>query len=197
MGYLCEIMYDQDRGRDERKATDINEGRITMSTKRPEDFSVAILTISDRSFRGEREDRGGPAIAKELEFIGFHIDTQHIVPDEQVMIEQALRMFIAKRIALIVTTGGTGLGPRDVTPEATRNVITREVPGMAEEMRRKGLLQTKYSILSRSVCGICEESLIINLPGNPAGAVDSLQSISGTLVHALSVLTGPTFTHDA
>lgn len=168
-----------------------------MSTKRPEDFSVAILTISDRSFRGEREDRGGPAIAEVLEFIGFHIDTQHIVPDEQVMIEQALRMFIAKRISLIVTTGGTGLGPRDVTPEATRNVITREVPGMAEEMRRKGLLQTKYSILSRSVCGICEESLIINLPGNPAGAVDSLQSISGTLVHALSVLTGPTFTHDA
>ncbi|PWI58991.1 hypothetical protein BM613_00870 [Sulfoacidibacillus thermotolerans] len=158
-------------------------------------FQVAVVTVSDSSYRGERIDKGGPAVTKAVIDAGFEVVSQILLPDEQAAIEAALRELVGLKIPLILTTGGTGLSSRDVTPEATRQVIEREVPGLAEEMRRQGLAKTRFALLSRAVAGTCESSLIINLPGNPEGAVESLQAIIDTLTHALRVLTLPAYDH--
>jgi molybdenum cofactor synthesis domain-containing protein len=155
-------------------------------------IQVALITVSDRSHRGEREDASGPALREyvEAEF-GAHVALQIIVPDDHEAIVAALRDAVARRgIDLILTTGGTGCGPRDVTPEATRAVIEREVPGLAEHMRAQSLLKTPHAMLSRAVAGLVGRSLIINLPGSPKGAVESLASVEEAIPHAVDLLRG-------
>jgi len=158
--------------------------------------TAAVLTISDRSFAGERVDTGGPPLCQLLQDAGWNVIETALLPDERDGIEAALLGLCERRIALVVTTGGTGLGPRDVTPEATRAVITRDVPGLAESMRRQGEAQTPYAVLSRGVCGAREGTLIVNLPGSPKGALESLQSVLKVLSHAVEVLRSPYFNHN-
>lgn len=152
---------------------------------------AAIVTVSDSSSRGEREDLSGPAVAALLRQSGFEIVAQEIVPDDKARIEDSLKA-LCEHAELVVTTGGTGLGPRDVTPEVTRAVCDRMVEGLAELMRAEGLKFTRFAALSRSVCGTRGRSLIVNLPGSPKGAVESLRSVIDLLPHALQLLRGDT-----
>ena len=152
---------------------------------------AVVLTVSDRCAAGRREDLSGPAVAKLLAGAGLPEPTCEILPDEIGEIAHALRHHAATA-ELIVTTGGTGLAPRDVTPEATRMVCERFVDGLSERMRHAGLDQTPMAPLSRGVCGCLGATLILNLPGSPAGAVASLESILHLLPHALDLLAGNT-----
>lgn len=147
-----------------------------------------ILTISDRSSRGEREDLSGPEAASLLRNAGFDIVRTDIVPDDRQEIAQALRSAVAADVALVVTTGGTGFAERDVTPEATIEVIERRADGLSEAMRAASLATTKFAMLSRGVSGIAARTLIINLPGSPKGVGECLAVILPVLPHALSVL---------
>jgi molybdopterin adenylyltransferase len=152
---------------------------------------VAVLTISDSVSRGEREDLSGPAVIAFCRGLNWEVVTSLRVADDSADIRQQLRELADKnRVDLILTTGGTGLGPRDNTPEATQAVTDRIVPGIAEEMRRKGSARVPTALLSRAIAGTRHRSLIINLPGSPTGAVESLESIAHLVPHALDVLTG-------
>jgi molybdopterin adenylyltransferase len=151
--------------------------------------SALVLTASDRSAAGTREDRSGELIAEQLAGLGFTIE-RRVVADEQWLIEEAL-VEGAGRHALIVTTGGTGLTPRDVTPQATAAVIDYEVPGIAEAMRAEGRRSTPLASLSRAIVGVRGRTLIINLPGSPKAAAESLAAIVAVLPHALETLAGP------
>jgi molybdenum cofactor synthesis domain-containing protein len=154
-----------------------------------ERFRAAVLTVSDRSHRGEREDRSGPALAEAATAAGFDVVTRRIVPDERAAIEaELIRLADVERVPLILTTGGTGFAPRDVTPEATRSVIEREAPGLAEHARAATLAGSRFALLSRGVAGLRAGSLIVNLPGSPKGAVDMFAALAPVLPHALSVL---------
>jgi molybdenum cofactor synthesis domain-containing protein len=157
-------------------------------------FSGFVLTVSDRCARGESEDLSGPAIAGLLREHGFMVDAHQTVADEQSQIEDALRA-AARSYALIVTTGGTGLTARDVTPEATRAVCSRLLDGVAEQMRREGLKETPFAVLSRGVCGILGQALVVNVPGAPRGAVTSLRAALPVLAHALHLLADPASPH--
>jgi molybdopterin adenylyltransferase len=150
---------------------------------------AAVLTISDRCSRGEEIDVSGPAVRGLLEGAGLVDIVAETMPDEVELIVEALRRN-AKVAALIVTTGGTGLAERDVTPEATRMVCERLVDGLAERMRADGLLHTPFAALSRGVCGTVGRTLVVNLPGSPAGARSSLAAILPVLPHALGLLAG-------
>jgi len=156
---------------------------------------AAVLTISDRCSRGEQQDLSGPAVAAMLHAAGATVISATL-PDEIDLIAAALRHHAAAGSALIVTTGGTGLAPRDVTPEATRIVCDRLVEGLAERMRADGLHHTPFAVLSRGICGIisatAHATLVINLPGSPAGAQTSLASILPILPHALDLLANRT-----
>jgi molybdopterin adenylyltransferase len=152
---------------------------------------AAILTISDRGFRGERQDVSGPAVQEILDKAGFFIAHQEVLPDEKHLIEQRLR-YLADELGLdlVVSTGGTGVSPQDVTPDATLAVVDRQVPGMAEAMRTASLLKTPYAMLSRAVAGIRGQTLIINLPGSVRGARENLEAILQGLHHALEKIQG-------
>jgi len=153
--------------------------------------TAAVLTISDSSARGERADVSGPATAELLRKNGFEVTHQEIVPDDQPAIESAL-VGMSEQVQLVVTTGGTGIAPRDVTPEATRAVCSKLLDGIPEMMRMKGSAQTPLAALSRGVCGVRRRSLILNLPGSPSGAVESLRAVLHILPHALDLLSGKT-----
>lgn len=160
-------------------------------------FRAGILTISDMGARGEREDTSGAAIRDLLLSIHIEIGKYEIVPDERDLISARLMEWSDEGLELIVTTGGTGLGPRDVTPEATRDVIGYEVPGIAEAMRAEGLTKTPMSMISRAVAGVRGQTLIINLPGSPKGVRENLAVVLPVLVHALELLTGRPSEHQA
>jgi len=148
-----------------------------------------ILTLSDRSSRGERADASGPALADQIRAGGWSVTEQAILPDEESAIRAALTEWAdSGRFDIILTTGGTGFALRDVTPEATRAVIDREAPGLAEVMRAESLKKTPHAMLSRAVAGIRKRTLIVNLPGSPKGAVENFQSILPVLPHAVQLL---------
>jgi molybdopterin adenylyltransferase len=152
---------------------------------------VAVLTISDSVSRGDREDLSGPAVIAFCRSKNWEVVTSLRVADDPADIRQQLRELADKsRVDLILTTGGTGLGPRDNTPEATQAVIERIVPGIAEEMRRVGAAKVSTALLSRAIAGTRHRSIIINLPGSPTGAVESLRAIAHLLPHAIEVLNG-------
>ena len=150
---------------------------------------AAVITVSDSCYEGRRVDASGPTVARRLADSGFSVVVQVVVPDEQAAIEGALRN-CAGKAELVVTTGGTGIAPRDVTPEATRNVCDRLVDGVPELMRAAGREETIYASLSRALCGTLGQSLILNLPGSPRGAVTSLNAALPLISHALTLLKG-------
>jgi molybdopterin adenylyltransferase len=153
-------------------------------------MKVGILTVSDKGARGERMDRSGPAVRELVEAAGGEVVRTDIVADDPDDIRAALIAWTAEGLDLILTTGGTGFSPRDRTPEATRSVLEREAPGLAEAMRRAGAEKTPTAILSRAVAGIRGGTLIINLPGSEKGARESLAAVLPTLPHAVEVLKG-------
>jgi molybdenum cofactor synthesis domain-containing protein len=149
----------------------------------------AILTLSDRSSRGERADSSGPALAALIQAEGWSVAKEEVLPDDETAIREKLISWADSRETdVILTTGGTGFSPRDVTPEATRAVIDRDAPGLAEAMRAASLQVTPHAMLSRIVTGIRGRTLIINLPGSPKGAVENLQVILPVLPHAVQLL---------
>ena len=152
-------------------------------------LTVGILIISDRSSRRERADTSGPMIVEKITNQGWEVKTTLIIPDEIDQISQTLVDWSDnKNFDLILTTGGTGFAPRDVTPEATRLVIQKEVPGLTEAMRSSGMQKTPFAMLSRSVAGIRNRTIIVNLPGNPVAALENLEVISPALPHAVELL---------
>ena len=151
-------------------------------------ITAAVLTLSDKGSRGERTDASGPAIAVLLKGIG-EVKFYDILPDERNLITERLLGYAGK-VDLILTTGGTGLSPRDVTPEATRDVIEREIPGIAEAMRAEGLKKTKNAMLSRAIAGVKGQTLIINLPGSPRAVRENLAVIIDMLSHAIEKIKG-------
>jgi molybdopterin adenylyltransferase len=162
-----------------------------MSCSIPEALTAAVLTVSDSSARGQRADLSGPAVAQALKKRKFSVAATEIVPDEQSAIQRML-VRLARKARLVVTTGGTGIAERDVTPEATRAVCDRLLEGVAERMRFEGAKGTPLAALSRAVCGVRGKSVILNLPGSPRGAVESLEAVIDLLPHALELLSGNT-----
>ena len=154
-------------------------------------FEIGILTVSDRGASGDYEDRSGPLIANIVEErTPWIVVRQSIVADDQETITETLEAWVAEGLALILTTGGTGFGPRDVTPEATHSVIRRETPGIAEALRAESLKVTRHAMLSRGAAGIREQTLIINLPGSPKAVRENLDVLLPVLPHALELVCG-------
>jgi molybdopterin adenylyltransferase len=153
--------------------------------------TAAVVTVSDSCFRSERVDKSGPAVADALEKLRFSVVAREVVPDDQIRIQNLL-IRLSREVHLIVTTGGTGVAPRDVTPEATKAVCERVLDGVAENIRREGLKKTPFAVLSRGVCGVRGRAVILNVPGSPAGATESLEAVSGILPHIIDLLNGKT-----
>lgn len=154
-------------------------------------FTAAVLTLSDKGSRGEREDLSGKMLAEMLASIGGRIETAVVLPDDRKLIEDKLIYYADEYgVDVIATTGGTGVGPRDVTPDATRAVIDKEIPGMAEAMRLAGLQKTPFAMISRAMVGCRGKTLIINLPGSPKGVRENLEAILKAIPHAVEKLRG-------
>ena len=152
---------------------------------------AGVLTISDKGFAGERKDGSGPVICEILGGIGAVIEVAEIVPDEQdIIADKLIHCADTLSLDLVVTTGGTGVSPRDVTPEATKAAIEREVPGMGEAMRMESLKITPHAVISRGIAGIRGQTLIINLPGSPKAASENLRTILDAIPHAVSKIKG-------
>lgn len=151
-------------------------------------IQTGIVTISDRAFRGEYEDLGGPALHQAATERGWHVCAQALVPDDKAAIQRAVRELMAQGCALVLTTGGTGVGRRDVTPEAVREMAWRELPGFGELMRLESMKLTPNAILSRALAVAVDRTLVVCLPGKPKGAVDCLGFVAGAIPHCLEVL---------
>jgi molybdopterin adenylyltransferase len=149
---------------------------------------AGIITISDRASKGLYDDLGGPALKKAAEGYGWKVDSESLVPDEKREIQRAIREQINKGCQIILTTGGTGVALRDVTPEAVREIAVRELPGFGELMRMESLKITKNAILSRNLAAVVEKSLVLCLPGKPSGAVECLSFVVGAIPHCVEVL---------
>ncbi len=150
-----------------------------------------VLTVSDRSARGERADSSGPELIKAIEAEGWQVTRKGIVPDEQAVVRDTMTSWAdSGEVDILLTTGGTGFAPRDVTPEATRGIIDRDAPGLAEAMRLASAAKSKHAMLSRAVAGLRGKVLIINLPGSPKAAVENLQTVIPVLEHAVQLLRG-------
>ncbi len=152
---------------------------------------VGILTISDRAAAGVYADQSGPALREAARQRGWEVAGERVVPDHSIEIQTAIRSQIAQGCELILTTGGTGISPRDVTPEAVRGIARRELPGFGEAMRRESLRKTPNAILSRSLAAVVETTLVVCLPGKPSGAVECLEIVAPAIPHALEVLGEP------
>jgi molybdenum cofactor synthesis domain-containing protein len=168
-----------------------SQKRKKMSSSTPDTFRAAVLTVSDSCARGERNDASGPAVARTLQEHQFAIIETRVVADDYGAIQKAI-VDLASKARLVATTGGTGISARDVTPEATRSVCGRMLDGVSERMRREGEKKTPFALLSRGACGVCGTSLVLNLPGSPAGAVESLLAVIEILPHAIQILAGKT-----
>ena len=153
-------------------------------------FTAAVITISDRAFSGEYEDKTGPVISQMLKDAGYHVIESLVIPDEREQIESAMIRLADQNTALILSAGGTGFSPRDITPEATATVCQRMVPGIPEAMRAASLRITPRGMLSRAAAGIRDRSLIVNLPGSPKAAKENLEAVLSALDHGISMLQG-------
>jgi len=152
---------------------------------------VAVVTISDSVARGERQDRSGPAVAERCRALGWQVVSTEALSDDRPALEKRLASLAdSDSIDVVLSTGGTGIGPRDSTPEATAAVCHKLLPGLGELMRQKGSQANPRAVLSRAVAGICKNALIVNLPGSPRGAVESLDAVAELLPHAVEVLRG-------
>jgi len=159
-------------------------------------IKAAVITVSDKGYAGLREDKSGPLLGERLRQLGFEVTFSTIVPDEREQIAALLRELAdVHRIDLVVTTGGTGAAPRDVTPEATKDVIEREMPGLAELIRLEGYKRTPFAVLSRGVAGIRKGTLIINLAGSPKAVEEGMEILAPVLPHALQMLRGENLEH--
>ena len=150
-------------------------------------ISVGIITVSDRAAAGEYEDLGGPALRAEAGRLGWNVLAEAVVPDEIPRIQETLRAFGAQGCGLILTTGGTGIAPRDVTPEAVRGLMRTELPGFGEAMRAGSIKLTPNAILSRGLAAVVDRSLVVALPGRPAGAVECLGYVAGAIEHGVKL----------
>jgi molybdenum cofactor synthesis domain-containing protein len=169
------------------------DDRLETEMRRRFNRTAAVVTISDKGARGEREDTSGQALIDRLRAEGFQVRIYTVVPDEVEDISRAIATYADQDgVGLIVTTGGTGVGPRDVTPEATLAVVDRTVPGMAEAMRAASLLKTPHAMISRAVAGIRGATLVVNLPGSPKGAMENLDVLLPALPHAMEKIQGDT-----
>lgn len=153
-------------------------------------IKVGIITVSDRASAGEYDDLGGPEVRKEAESYGWTVLSESVVPDDKAEIQRAIRECIAKECGLVLTTGGTGVAPRDVTPEAIREISDRELPGFGEQMRMESLKLTPNAILSRNLAATVGPTLVISLPGKPKGAVECLGFVKGAIPHCVKVVQG-------
>jgi molybdopterin adenylyltransferase len=151
-----------------------------------------VVTISDGAFHGQREDKSGPILVRLLSQAGFEVGGPEVVPDEAERIHEAVITAVARGVDLVIATGGTGLGPRDVTPQALSTILDYEVPGIGETMRRAGAGSTPMAALSRSMAGVRERTLIISVPGSPKGASESLEAVMPIVGHAIQLLHGDT-----
>ena len=151
-------------------------------------IDAGVITISDRAARGQYEDLGGPALQEAARGHGWRVAAHTLVPDEKREIQRAIREQIALGCHLILTTGGTGVAPRDLTPEAVREIASREIPGFGEVMRAQSMQITRYAILSRALAVVVDQSLVLCLPGKPSGAVECLGFVAASIPHAVEVL---------
>ncbi len=152
---------------------------------------VAVLTVSDRSSEGTRPDASGPALVEKVSRLSWQVVKTAVCPDDEARIRECLIQWADDGVAdLILTTGGTGLAPRDVTPEATQAVVTRLVPGIPEAMRASSLAKTPHAVISRAIAGVRSQALIINLPGSPKAAIENLEAVAAALEHAVSKIQG-------